>query len=317
MAHVGREPAVRRDSERIEFAQDCNTVTRIDDLTGEETTGRVAFFHGKIMLEFIDDNMVGITKATLFVFEHHDAGSTLDPKISTGVGSKGNIGSGTSLTLNHGVSARTKDTTIRDIHGAASPFLKGSRATVGARAKVEQKRAMHDSEAPIVARKTGHVQERESRVLASFHSCLGFPIAGGVVATSAFHNTLLRSDSDTKLGATPKFTAVVGAPGKSGNAIGFDQIIAKPNPQSDGGIFVAAQEHPGVGSECFHNDKEGLETTHGRDTEESKIHVKARAFDVEKKADTRAIGNGLALRTEANRTIEITGDLNFRRKTFD
>ena len=58
------------------------------------------------------------------------------------------------------------------------------------------------------------MKQGEGSVLACFHSSLSFAIAGRVTATSAFHNAVLRSDRDTKFGAAPKFTTIVGSPGK-------------------------------------------------------------------------------------------------------
>jgi hypothetical protein len=48
-------------------------------------------------------------------------------------------------------------------------------------------------------------------------------------------------------------------------------------------------------------------------TKEAKVHVKAGTFDIESKADPRAVGDSLTLGTQADGTIEVFWDFHINR----
>jgi hypothetical protein len=310
LEHVFRKPAIRADLQSIQFAKEGSAMSRVDNLTTEETASRTAFFHGKVVLQFVDNNVMGITQATVIIFEKNNARGALDAKIGARVGTKGQVGRGASLALNDSMGARAEDATVGDVDDFVSPGLERRGTTVRARAKIQETDAMHEGETPMVAGKGRAIKEREGGVLASFDAGFSFAIAGGIVTTSAFDDAMLGSNSNTKLGAAPEFTTVVSAPGKSRNAVGLDKVLAKPDPEGDGWVFVATKENPGVGGDSFNDDEEGIETANGGHVEEAKIHVETGTFDVEDKAGTRAISNRLAFRAEADGTVEIGRNVN-------
>jgi hypothetical protein len=108
--------------------------------------------------------------------------------------------------------ARAEDATVRDVDDFASPGLKRRRTTVGAWAEIEKRDTMHEGERPMIARKSGAMEERDGGVLASFDTGFGFAVAGRIATTSAFHDTMLRSDGNTEFRAAPEFTSIVSAP---------------------------------------------------------------------------------------------------------
>jgi hypothetical protein len=102
---------------------------------------------------------------------------------------------------------------------------------------------MHENKTPMVASKTRHAEQSESSILPNFDRGLSFVIANRIVTTSAFHNAMLGGNSNAKFGAAPKFTAIVGTPSKSRDAISSYDAFTEPDPESDGRVFVATQEH--------------------------------------------------------------------------
>ena len=62
----------------------------------------------------------------------------LDAKTGTGVSAKRQIGTHAGLALDHSVGVGAKNAAIRNIDGFADPRLKGGRAIVGVRSKIER-----------------------------------------------------------------------------------------------------------------------------------------------------------------------------------
>ena len=198
------------------------------------------------------------------------------------------------LALDNSVGTGIKDATIRNIDDFVSPCLKGGQATIRTGAKIKEKHSVHKCKAPMIARKARHIEEREGSVLTSFHMRPRFAIAGRIVVTSVLHDTVLRSNCDTKFRAALEFTTIITAPSKGRDAIGLDNVFSKPDPKSNRRVLVVSEKDPGcIRSKSCNSNKEGLETRYGRYVEETEIHMKTSIIDIEYQICSRAIRNRL------------------------
>ena len=83
--HVVREPTIGSDFQSIKITKDGSTMTSIDKLTTKEATGGATFVHSKVMLQFVNNNVMSlaITNILLIVVKEDDMWCALDAKIST------------------------------------------------------------------------------------------------------------------------------------------------------------------------------------------------------------------------------------------
>ena len=139
LEHVAsREPLIRGDFQSAQVTEDCSMMTSVNKLATRKPTGWAAFFHCQIALEFIKDDMMGVPQTLLIVFEKDGVRGALDAKTGTGVSAKRQIRTHAGLALDHSVGVGAKNAAIRNIDGFADPRLKGGRAIVGVRSKIER-----------------------------------------------------------------------------------------------------------------------------------------------------------------------------------
>ncbi len=162
-------------------------MTRVNGLSTKKAAGRTALFHGKVILQFVNNDVMSMAQGALIVFEENSARCALGPNACARVGAKGQVRRGASLALSDSVGAGVEDATVRDVNHLSSPVLMGRGTTVRARAKVEERGNVHQGKAPMVARLTRAEEQRKSGVLATFDTSFSFAVAGRVTATSAFH----------------------------------------------------------------------------------------------------------------------------------
>ena len=89
LEHVAREPMIRADFQSIQAAKDSSAMSSINKLATKKRAGWATLVHSKVVLQFINDNvMMSMAQTSLVIFDKDNArgGALSTTKTSARVG---------------------------------------------------------------------------------------------------------------------------------------------------------------------------------------------------------------------------------------